>query len=334
MNKRLVILTTHFGTNFSGGSTATCEIFSRLESQFSEIVVVGTMLGDHPFKSLQFIKYRTWLDCVRTLRGLTENTTFYGDFYNSLLFILAGVPYYFTYHDNWPELAKDGYKNRFRSVFYTSIYKLIFRHAIITITVSQFKLAFIKKYSSNTALVYNGFEVFEKEHDNLSEHKKPKILMVGNVDSRKYRLANELFKNWDNKQNASVNIYGNINDHKIASQLSRKNYVNLKGFIKNLPYTSYDLLLHTSTMENLPIVFCEAIYHGLPVLAFDVGGSKEVISNNNNGVLIPRYNIDLMKEELDRMLTININKITDKKILEKHSWDSASDQYLNILINS
>lgn len=331
MNKRLVILTTHFGTNFSGGSTATCEIFSRLEGQFSEIVVVGTRLGEHPFKSLQFIQYRTWLECIKTLKGLTENTTFYGDFYNSFLFILARIPFFFTYHDNWPELAKDGYKNRLRSIFYSNVYKLIFQYAIKTITVSQFKLTFIKKYSSNTALVYNGFEVHENHHDQITGNKRPRILMVGNVDRRKYRLAVELFKNWGNSHNTSIDIYGNIIDEKIASVLSNVSFIKLKRFVKKLPYTTYDLLLHTSTMENLPIVFCEAVYHGLPVLAFDVGGSKEVV-NDRNGKLIPCYNIELMREELDRMLTTSTKNITDKKILEKHSWDSASDQYLNILI--
>ncbi|MEM1137563.1 MAG: hypothetical protein AAGI07_17110, partial [Bacteroidota bacterium] len=68
--KRLVILTTHFGTNFSGGSTATCEIFSRIEDEFKEIIVVGTQLGAHPFTSLKFFKYKSWLQALLILKKL------------------------------------------------------------------------------------------------------------------------------------------------------------------------------------------------------------------------------------------------------------------------
>ncbi|MEM9328298.1 MAG: hypothetical protein AAGA85_21705, partial [Bacteroidota bacterium] len=104
MKRKLVILTTHFGLNFSGGSKATCEVFGLLQSDFDEICVVGTQLGDHPFKSLDFREYRNWLHAVQIIRSLkSPEVLFYGDFFNSFLFILAGVPFHFTYHDNWPE---------------------------------------------------------------------------------------------------------------------------------------------------------------------------------------------------------------------------------------
>ena len=71
--KRLVILTTHFGTNFSGGSTATCEIFSRLEDEFSEVIVVGTELGEHPFRQLQFLPYQNWIEAILILWKLAKD---------------------------------------------------------------------------------------------------------------------------------------------------------------------------------------------------------------------------------------------------------------------
>ena len=61
MNRRLVILTTHFGNNFSGGSRATCEVVNRLQHTFSEILVLGTELGQHDIRNLKFIETSTWL---------------------------------------------------------------------------------------------------------------------------------------------------------------------------------------------------------------------------------------------------------------------------------
>lgn len=331
MKKQLVILTTHFGTNFSGGSTATCEIFSRLESQFEQVVVVGTQIGDHPFKSIRFIKYTNWFEAVKIIKELNREALFYGDFYNAFLFILARVPFYFTYHDNWPELGREGLFNRLRSLFYTNIYNTIFKRAKGTITVSQFKLNYINQYTTRATLVYNGFNGEDQLKRGHSASHGKKIVMVGNIDNRKYGLALKLFKQLSLGSDMSIDIYGNIIDLKLAENLAKFPFVNIKGFMKDIPYYSYDLLLHTSIMENLPIVFCEAVYTGVPVLAFDVGGSNEII-DKNSGLLIPPYDLNLMENRLKHMLVDSKKMQPNDELLNRHSWNSASKNYLDLFI--
>ena len=68
----LVIVTTHFGTNFSGGSTATCEIFSRFQNEFETIYVVGTELGEHPLQKIIFKKYRNWAQAIFFVTGFSQ----------------------------------------------------------------------------------------------------------------------------------------------------------------------------------------------------------------------------------------------------------------------
>lgn len=331
MKKKLVILTTHFGTNFSGGSTATCEIFIRLQDQFTEIVVIGTKLGHHQFSNLRFIKYRNWIDAIRKLKNENQNALFYGDFYNSFLFILAQTPFYFTYHDNWPELASTGFANQIRSLFYTNTYKLIFKKALKTITVSEFKLDFVKKISSNAYLIHNGFEkkspfIIPKE---VKKESAKKILMVGNVDQRKYQLALKLFNNWTPGLPVHIDIYGNLTNEKIALQLKQIPFVRIKGFVNPVPFEEYDLLLHTSSMENLPITFCEAIYYDTPIVAFDVGGNRELVQGDL-GVLIPPYDISMMQQAIESTLK-HKKKGTKTTVLDKHCWTLASSKYQNIL---
>lgn len=332
MKNKLVILTTHFGTNFSGGSTATCEIFSRLENQFEEIIVVGTQLGDHSFKSVRFIKYNSWIHAIRILKQSEHNTVFYGDFYNSFLFILAKVPFVFTYHDNWPELGYNGLKNRLKSFFYTNIYNIIFKSAKRTITVSKYKLDYIKRYTSRTALIYNGYHASKIKSTNATSQFVNKIIMVGNIDNRKYRMALKLFQRWTLDTKILVDIYGNISDPKLADKLSRFPFVSIKGFNKQIPYSSYCLLLHTSIMENLPIVFCEALQHKIPVVAFDVGGSNEII-DEKNGELIEPYNLKLMERQIKAILDGSKVKPIHTDKLKQHSWTMASSEYLRHLTN-
>ncbi len=325
MKKKLIILTTHFGDNFSGGSKATCEVFSRVEDQFDEIVVIGTKIGNHPFKSLRFVRYNSLYHAIDIIKQENVNAICYGDFYNSYLFVLAKTPFYFTYHDNWPELGNSSLANRIRSLFYTNIYKFIFKKAISVITVSDFKFDFVKKYNLKPRLIYNGFNRVSSERDLDYTNSRNKVLMVGNIDHRKYSLALSLFKKLGVNKITQVHVYGNIVDHKIANKLAKYTYVSLKGFESDIPYKNYKFLLHTSFSESFGMVFCEAIYSGIPILTFDTGGASELISANQ-GLLIAPYNLEQMASTFQDLLNGDFS--FKESTLDQYSWDKASIHYI------
>jgi len=52
-----------------------------------------------------------------------------------------------------------------------------------------------------------------------------------------------------------------------------------------LYYNSADVLLFTSIAENFPLVILEAMACGLPIVSFDVGGVKEVVTHTENGYI-------------------------------------------------
>jgi len=58
-----------------------------------------------------------------------------------------------------------------------------------------------------------------------------------------------------------------------------------QGFF-NLPLESYDVFLYTSWNDGVPNVILEAGAAGLPIIAPDVGGISEVISNGETGILL------------------------------------------------
>lgn len=328
MKKQLVILTTHFGTNFSGGSLATCEIFARLEEEFSKIIVLGTKIGDHGFEHIEFVKYTSWLDAVRSLRKLRpSDTVFYGDFYNSFLFVLAGRQFFFTYHDNWPEASKISFKHYIEGLFYNLVYRLIFLKARMVFSVSEYKVAYIKKFTDRVSVVRNGFK---RTSNNLQNQQlRQDVLMVGSVDQRKYKLAVELFSQLED-DNINIHIYGNIIDPKIEYQLSQFKFVSYMGFHENIPYDNYKIFLHTSIIENLPIVFCEAIHHSVPVLAFKVGGSHEIVKPED-GELVPCYDISYMRARLLDLMSKPFSIKRENTNLALYDWTKASKRYLSYI---
>lgn len=328
--KTLVILTTHFGIDFSGGSTATHQIFVRIQDRFKKIIVVCNKVGKHNFKKVEFLIYKNFMKAIWLLKGLDiNNTIYYGDFYNSIWLAWTKKPFYFTFHDNWPEMREASLADLFRSFFYIPVYQTIFRQSKGIITVSRYKKNYISKYSEHVQLIYNGFNQ-EKVTVTAGIKNKQHILMVGNIEMRKYQHACRLFKILRHDFNGQIHIYGNILDKRLAKRLSAYHFVELKGFVPVIPYSGYQCLLHTSFIENLPIALCEAVYHRIPVIAFDVGGISEVV-HSQNGILVDPFDLRKMEESLLAILRNGKKFSFNTNHLKNFDWEVASTKYLKLI---
>ena len=289
--KNLVILTDNFGVNYSGGAIATCRIFACLQDEFASIFVIGKQVGEHTFKKLTFLPYKNIFQAIRHIRSFDiENTVFYGDFYMSYYFILSNVPFYFTYHDNWPEQQAFGWKNYVHSFFYIPIYRWIITKARWVITVSNYKYQFTSTLTSRTSVVRNGMNCSMTKQNILpvADGETVRIIMLGNIDDRKYGWGLDLFQGIDQEnlsQQISIHIFGRVLDHKLAAKLSQFSFVDLKDFTVWVDFSSYHLLFNTSKIENLSLSVCEALANYTPVLCFDVGGLGEVVQHRQNGML-------------------------------------------------
>jgi glycosyltransferase involved in cell wall biosynthesis len=72
-------------------------------------------------------------------------------------------------------------------------------------------------------------------------------------------------------------------------KLRLEDTVKLAGWRQDVPrlMAAFDLLAHSSLWEGLPCVFAQAQAAGLPVLATDVAGAREIIANQRSGLLVP-----------------------------------------------
>lgn len=73
----------------------------------------------------------------------------------------------------------------------------------------------------------------------------------------------------------------------------------LSGFVSNTSilsclYNACDLTVNPSLIENLPTMCLESVFCSVPVVAFDVGGTSDIVKHKINGYLAKPFEVDDM----------------------------------------
>lgn len=107
----------------------------------------------------------------------------------------------------------------------------------------------------------------------------------------------------------------------------------LKGFVDDMDsfYQGLDLYLNTSVHEGIPMTILEAMGHGIPVVAADVGGVGEVIDDGIDGFLVrsrcPGDYVEKCLRFMDASLRERMNSSVQFKISNLFSSKSMAHQY-------
>lgn len=94
-------------------------------------------------------------------------------------------------------------------------------------------------------------------------------------------------------------------------------------------YNACDAFILPSLIENLPTTCLESVCCGVPVVAFDVGGTKDIIEHKINGYLAKPYDVDDLFEGVEycienyEILSANClekvkNDFDNNKIIKQH----------------
>ena len=127
--------------------------------------------------------------------------------------------------------------------------------------------------------------------------------------------------------------------HDLVASLDLKDKVIFTGWVSysEAPYlhAAADIFVHPSLWEGTPLVILEAMATGKPVIATDIAGVPDMITDGVDGFLVEEKNVEQIAEKLsvlleDEVLCKEIGENARKKVVEKFSWDMIAEQILDV----
>jgi glycosyltransferase involved in cell wall biosynthesis len=117
----------------------------------------------------------------------------------------------------------------------------------------------------------------------------------------------------------------------------RRDYINFYGTMNETEiakiFRLHDVFVLFSDYENLPCVLLEAQMCGMPLIATNVGGVSEILSNEQDGILIEAGDEDGLLNSLNQMID-NIDKYNPSLIRERaikqYSEKAVTDNFIEI----
>jgi len=96
-----------------------------------------------------------------------------------------------------------------------------------------------------------------------------------------------------------------------------------------------DIFVNPSYSEGLGISVMEAASIGLPIIATDVGGTREIITTDETGILVKARGMGQLAKELCRLLAdaeLREKLGKNARILaeQKFNWDKITDEYIKL----
>ena len=155
-------------------------------------------------------------------------------------------------------------------------------------------------------------EKFKEITENILRNKK-QVVYVGR-DS--YEKGIDILKKIENKINAKV-IYCTNLDWESAMQILK----------------SSDILIVPSRIDNIPNVIKEAFFLKIPVVATDIKGISEIVTNDVNGILVPSEEPEKLVDAVNQLLDNKekMKEITENGydfIIKNMTWDVLLPKYI------
>lgn len=174
---------------------------------------------------------------------------------------------------------------------------------------SQQSLKKIVFFKRKIILILNPYLVNVHKIKKVEKRKKKfSILSVGRITKQKnlYLLINSIYNLSKKYENIELTIVGdgNLFDDIKNKTLNQKN-IRLIKWKKNLKpfFLRSDLFILSSYYEGLPNVLIDAVNYGVPCIATNVSGVKDILVNGKGGLIIPNNN----QQELEKNIEYSIN---------------------------
>ena len=195
--------------------------------------------------------------------------------------------------------------------FYAPIYKaILFKVPNIHVLNNEDKKKLeIEGYKGKIYLIPN-FLYYNKSEIKIYSNKNKFIILFGGRLAIYHKgidlLVDIIKKVLDKNKNIEFHIFGSGEyGQELIKDLAKRYHENAKylGFISNKnvenEYEKSSLYIMTSRIEAFPAVILEAQAHGLPIIAFDIKGPRDIISDFSGSIIKP-FDTDAFANEILR----------------------------------
>jgi glycosyltransferase involved in cell wall biosynthesis len=234
-----------------------------------------------------------------------------------------------------------------------SIGTLLVKSARRNIGVSQAACEFLKHIgAANPQVIYNGIDtgIFKRKNTNYRQklgigNDAVVVTFVGRLIYAKgaQDLISAFPRIKDTAPNVKLLIVGGgpyrAELEKLARQTDCHSSILFLGQknqdeVINVLSTA-DIFVNPSYSEGLGISVLEAASIGLPIIATDVGGTREIITTDKTGILVKARDVGQLAEELGRLLANaelrgKLGKNARILAKRKFSWDKITGEYIKL----
>ena len=175
------------------------------------------------------------------------------------------------------------------------------------------KKTYKEKLNVDFEFFYAPLDIDKFEKIEKKEKKEKQVIFIGR-DSHEKGI--DILKKIESKINARV-IY----------------CTNTKWEDTMIELKSSKILVIPSRMESIPQVIKEAFFLKIPVIATNVGGIPELITNNETGILVPPNNAELLLKNINELLEDGrkASKLSDKGhefVIKNLTWEILLPKYI------
>jgi glycosyltransferase involved in cell wall biosynthesis len=215
---------------------------------------------------------------------------------------------------------------------------LVIRHARAVVVLTQDdKATLTARFGvdpDRATVIHNGADDSFSYSGQRSVHARPRLLFVGRLAVQKnVQLLLTALEGISDRFETTLAGTGELEaDLKAMARELRLQNVRFHGVAHGPElvalYREADVFVLPSAVEGMPLVLLEAMAMGLPVVATDIPGTRDLVSHDRNGLLVPPGDPAALREALlsvisdaDRYQRMSQNA---RDLAGKYSWDAAS----------
>jgi glycosyltransferase involved in cell wall biosynthesis len=187
------------------------------------------------------------------------------------------------------------------------------------------------------AVIPNGVDLTRFSGAERILHSPPRLLFVGRLSPQKnvmllLRALDGVSADFNTTLVGDGELEGEL--RQAATDLGLKNVVfhgRADGTELLELYQNADIFVLPSEREGMPLVLLEALAMGLPIVATDVPGNRDVVLDGQNGALVPPGDPDRLRQALVCVASdlgqYRRLSVRSRQLARKYSWDAIQAEF-------